>query len=70
MDKQRAFTEIEKILYSKEHSNKSFQEHKTMIEEVLNKLQSYNYSLGKRHGMFKAVNILTEQAEKEGNDTN
>lgn len=65
MDKHRAYTEIESILWSRNFENKTPKEQKDLIKEVLQKLQSYNYDLGKRQGMFKAVNLLTELAEKE-----
>lgn len=66
MDKDRASIEIENILWGKEHENKTLKEHRGLIKEVLQKLQTYNYNLGRRHGMFKAVNILTELAKEEG----
>lgn len=31
MDKDRAFTEIENILYSKEHENKTLKEHRKSV---------------------------------------
>lgn len=68
MDKHRAYTEIENILWSKEYENKTPKQQKESIKEVLQKLQSYNYNLGKRQGMFKAVNLLTEFAEKENKE--
>ena len=68
MDKHRAYTKIEKILYSKDYEDITPQKQEKLIIEVLQKLQSYNYDLGKRHGMFKAVNLLTDFAEKEGKE--
>ena len=66
MDKNRAYTEIDNLLNSKEYKNKTWGEQQDSIKKVLEELQSYNYNLGKRHGMFKAVNLLTELVEKEG----
>lgn len=64
MTKERAFTEITYLFWGKHE--KSPEEIKERTQQILEQLQTYNYNLGKRDGMFKAVNILTEEAEKEG----
>jgi len=63
MDKNRALIEIEHIIWS---DNKPSEFIRVEIKEVLQELQTYSYNWGKRQGMFKAVNLLTELAEKEG----
>ena len=66
MDKNRALVEIERILWAKDSQEKTTETIRFELKQVLEELQTYSYNLGKRHGMFKAVNILTEEAEKEG----
>ena len=63
MDKHRAQVEIESLFWGKEE--KTTEEIRVRLAEVLSELQSYNFNWGKRQGMFKAVNLLTELAEKE-----
>ena len=63
MDKHRAQVEIESLFWSKKE--KTAKEVKTRLGEILEELQTYNYDWGRRQGMFRAVNALTELAEKE-----
>lgn len=65
MHKYRAFTEIEKVMFSKEWEEKPISEKRKRIEAILDETSDHHYSAGKRNGMFKAVNLLTEFAEKE-----
>lgn len=60
MDKQRAFAEIETILYSK---NLTLAKQKEEIREVLEKMSDYTYNWGRRQGMFCAINKLTDIVE-------
>ena len=65
MDKDRAFVEIENILYSKEHENKTPMEHRNMIKDILDELHTYTYNWGKKNGMYKSASLLLDFAEKE-----
>jgi len=65
MDKNRALIEIEKIIWSKDSDSKSSENIRAEIKEVLAELQTYHYNLGKRQGLFKAINLLEEFAKKE-----
>jgi len=62
VDKHRAQIEIESLFWSKEE--KTTEEIRVRLTDILEEMQSYNFNWGKRQGMFKAVNILTELAEE------
>lgn len=64
MDKHRAQVEIESLFWGKEEKTK--EEIRVRLADILEEIQSYNFNWGKRQGMFKAINLLTEFAEKEG----
>lgn len=66
MDKDRALIEIEHILWSKESEGTPIEVLRLDISKVLQELHKYSYNWGTRNGMFKAVNLLTELAGKEG----
>jgi len=62
MDRHRAQIEIESLFWGKEE--KTTEEIRVRLADMLEEMQTYNYNLGKRQGMLKAVNILTEFARK------
>lgn len=68
MTKHLAYTEIDRILGSKEMDNLSYHEKQKLIRDVIDKHSQYQYDRGVRNGMFRAVNILTEEAEKTNKD--
>ena len=70
MDRNRAFTKIEYILFSIENRDKTHTERMVQVLDVLEELENYSFSWGKRQGMFKSVNLLTDLAEKENKTEN
>ena len=67
MDKNRAQIEIELLFWGKEE--KSTEEIRVRLTDILEEMQTYNFYWSKRQGMFKAVNVLTELAEEEARRT-
>lgn len=65
MDKNRA--QIELLFWGKEE--KSTEEIRVRLTDILEEMQTYSFYWGKRQGMFKAVNVLTELAEEETRGT-
>jgi len=65
MDKDKAGIEILELFWGKGR-NLSPTEIRQKLDIILEELQTYQYSWGRRQGMFKIATIVEELAEKEG----
>jgi hypothetical protein len=61
MDKYRAQVEIEYLFWGKEE--KTAEEIRLRLSEVLSEMQSYNFSRGELQGVNKAIKVLEKLGE-------